>query len=67
MKLVIQKHKILAILVTLIMSISVLAAETLKIGVVDPITGATATFGQENKNGLMMAAEKLKKTSKKKF
>jgi branched-chain amino acid transport system substrate-binding protein len=67
MKLAIQKHKILAILVTLIMSLPVLAADTLKIGVVDPITGATATFGQENKNGLMMAAEKLKKTSKKKF
>jgi branched-chain amino acid transport system substrate-binding protein len=67
MKLAIQKHKILAILVTLIMSLPALGAESLKIGVVDPITGATATFGQENKNGLMMAAEKLKKTSKKKF
>ena len=67
MKLAIQKHKILAILVTLIMSLTALAAENIKIGVVEPITGATGTFGQENKNGLMMAAEKLKKTSKKKF
>lgn len=36
---------------------------TLKVGVVSPMTGATATFGQENANGIRMAYEKLKATT----
>lgn len=36
-------------------------AANIKIGVVSPMTGATATFGQENTNGIKLAYEKLKK------
>jgi branched-chain amino acid transport system substrate-binding protein len=46
---------------------SLFAAQPLKVGVVSPITGATATFGQENVNGIKLAYEKLKKTPGKKF
>jgi branched-chain amino acid transport system substrate-binding protein len=42
-------------------------AADLKIGVVSPMTGATATFGQENTNGIKLAYEKLKKGPGKKF
>ncbi len=38
-----------------------------KIGVVLPTSGAIATFGQENINGLKLAMEKIKKTSKQKL
>jgi branched-chain amino acid transport system substrate-binding protein len=37
----------------------ILADETVKVGVILPITGATATFGQENANGIKMALEKI--------
>ena len=59
-------HKLLAIL-TIIGTFSMASAADLKIGVVSPITGATATFGQENANGIKLAYEKLKKGSGKKF
>lgn len=62
-----QTHKMWAIFLTLVMSQSLLAADTLKVGVVSPITGATATFGQENVNGIKLAYEKLKKASGRKF
>lgn len=52
---------------TLIISNSLSSAETLKVGVVSPITGATATFGQENVNGIKLAYEKIKKAGGKKF
>ena len=38
-----------------------------KIGVVLPTSGAIATFGQENINGLKLAMEKIKKTSHQKL
>jgi branched-chain amino acid transport system substrate-binding protein len=59
-------HKILAVTATLCLSANLFAAD-LKIGVVSPITGATATFGQENANGIKLAYEKLKKAKGPKF
>lgn len=59
-------HFLLASLVAL-MTQTTLAADTLKVGVVSPITGATATFGQENVNGIKLAHEKLKKAKGKQF
>jgi len=53
-------HKILACLGLFALSAQIMAAD-LKIGVVSPITGATATFGQENANGIKLAYEKFKK------
>jgi branched-chain amino acid transport system substrate-binding protein len=67
MKLKVHSHKMWAIFLTLVMSQSLFAADTLKVGVVSPITGATATFGQENVNGIKLAYEKLKKTAVRKF
>jgi branched-chain amino acid transport system substrate-binding protein len=40
------------------------AQETIKVGVILPITGGTATFGQENANGIKLALEKINKTAK---
>lgn len=40
---------------------------SLKIGVILPLTGGTATFGQENANGIKLALTKIQKTSKTKF
>lgn len=60
-------HKFLACLLTLVMTNTVYCAEELKVGVVSPITGATATFGQENVNGIKLAYEKIKKAGGKKF
>lgn len=59
-------HRMLAIISALMISGSAMAAD-LKIGVVSPMTGATATFGQENTNGIKLAYEKLKKGPGKKF
>ncbi len=59
-------HRMLAIIACLMISGSAMAAD-LKIGVVSPMTGATATFGQENTNGIKLAYEKLKKAPGKKF
>ncbi|MBC7538011.1 MAG: ABC transporter substrate-binding protein [Bacteriovorax sp.] len=67
MKLKNPSHKLWAFLLTLVMSQSIFAAETLKVGVVSPITGATATFGQENVNGIKLAYDKLKKSAGRKF
>lgn len=53
-------HKILAVLLVLITS-STLKAEVIKLGVVTQLTGATATFGQENANGIVLAHTKLNK------
>jgi len=58
--------KILAIAGILALSSTAFCAE-LKVGVVSPITGATATFGQENANGIKLAYEKLKKEKGIKF
>lgn len=63
MKLKAPSHKFLACLLTLVISNSVYSAEALKVGVVSPITGATATFGQENVNGIKLAYEKIKKAA----
>lgn len=60
-------HKLWACLLTLTVTQLSFGAEALKIGVVSPITGATATFGQENVNGIKLAYEKIKKASGKKF
>jgi branched-chain amino acid transport system substrate-binding protein len=66
MKLLTMPHKLLA-LFTVVMTLSTAMAADLKIGVVSPMTGATATFGQENTNGIKLAYEKLKKGPGKKF
>lgn len=63
-------HKMLACLVTLVASAMVSQtgfAANLKVGVVSPITGATATFGQENVNGIKLAHQKLKKSGGRQF
>jgi branched-chain amino acid transport system substrate-binding protein len=66
MKFISSPHKLLATLAISLIASSAMAAD-LKIGVVSPMTGATATFGQENVNGIKLAYEKLKKGSGKKF
>lgn len=53
-------HKMLATAMFLLLAGNAMAAD-LKIGVVSPMTGATATFGQENANGIKLAYEKMKK------
>ena len=53
-------HRLLATSMFLMLTTSAIAAD-LKIGVVSPMTGATATFGQENANGIKLAYEKMKK------
>lgn len=55
-----HRQKYLASLFVLLFSFSV-KAEEVRIGVVSQLTGATATFGQENANGIMLAHKKLKK------
>ncbi|MDO9182661.1 MAG: ABC transporter substrate-binding protein, partial [Bacteriovorax sp.] len=67
MKLNGPSHKLWALSLSLVLSQSVFSADVLKVGVVSPITGATATFGQENVNGIKLAYEKLKKAGGKKF
>ena len=59
-------HRMLATITALLISGSAMAAD-IKVGVVSPMTGATATFGQENTNGIKLAYEKLKKGPGKKF
>ncbi len=59
-------HRFLAIAGTIAITSSAYCAD-LKVGVVSPITGATATFGQENANGIKLAYEKLKKEKGPKF
>ena len=66
MKMISMPHRMLATITTLLVMASASAAD-LKIGVVSPMTGATATFGQENTNGIKLAYEKLKKGPGKKF
>jgi branched-chain amino acid transport system substrate-binding protein len=66
MKLSSSSHRLLATITALLIAGSAMAAD-LKIGVVSPMTGATATFGQENVNGIKLAYEKLKKGNGKKF
>lgn len=61
-----MSHRMLATITALLISGSAMAAD-IKIGVVSPMTGATATFGQENTNGIKLAYEKLKKGPGKKF
>ena len=59
-------QKLLASFLVLGLSFSAMAANP-KVGVVSPMTGATATFGQENANGIKLAYEKLKKGKGPKF
>ena len=59
-------HNLLAIMTTFLLVGNAIAAD-FKIGVVSPMTGATATFGQENVNGIKLAYEKLKKAKGTKF
>jgi branched-chain amino acid transport system substrate-binding protein len=66
MNLLALPHKLMATSLIFGLSFSVFAAD-LKIGVVSPMTGATATFGQENANGIKLAYEKLKKAKGVKF
>ncbi len=66
MKMLTMPPKILAIAGMLALSTTAICAD-IKVGVVSPITGATATFGQENANGIKMAYEKLKKEKGIKF
>lgn len=66
MKMISLPHKLLATITTLLLLGTATAAD-LKIGVVSPMTGATATFGQENTNGIKLAYEKFKKGPGKKF
>ncbi|MBY0413404.1 MAG: ABC transporter substrate-binding protein [Bdellovibrionales bacterium] len=66
MKSIGKNHKLLALGLAFVISSSAMAAD-IKIGVVSPMTGATATFGQENVNGIKLAYEKLKKGPGKKF
>jgi branched-chain amino acid transport system substrate-binding protein len=60
-------HKLWACLLSLVICQASFAADVLKVGVVSPITGATATFGQENVNGIKLAYDQLKKAQGKKF
>lgn len=55
-----HRQKYLAALFVFLLSFTVKADE-IRIGVVSQLTGATATFGQENANGIMLAHKKLKK------
>lgn len=55
-----HRQKYLAALFIFLLSFTVKADE-IRIGVVSQLTGATATFGQENANGIMLAHKKLKK------
>lgn len=66
MKLISSTHKMLATITAIMIAGSAMAAD-LKVGVVSPMTGATATFGQENANGIKLAYEKIKKGPGKKF
>jgi branched-chain amino acid transport system substrate-binding protein len=66
MKMTSTPYRMLATMTALLMMGTAMAAD-LKIGVVSPMTGATATFGQENTNGIKLAYEKLKKGTGKKF
>jgi branched-chain amino acid transport system substrate-binding protein len=59
-------QKLLASFLVFGLSFSAFAANP-KVGVVSPMTGATATFGQENANGIKLAYEKLKKGKGPKF
>lgn len=59
-------HKFLATTIALVVMGSAMAAD-LKIGVVSSLTGFTATFGQEEINGIKLAYEKLKKAPGPKF
>lgn len=55
-----HRQNYLAALFVFLLSFTVKADE-IRIGVVSQLTGATATFGQENANGIMLSHKKLKK------
>ncbi len=55
----------LAALISLTLATTLFAE--VKIGIILPISGAIATFGQENANGLKLAMNKISKTSKEKL
>ena len=65
MKLKRQSATFLIYLISLFLSTNAFA--DVKIGVVLPTSGPIASFGQENINGLKLALEKIKKTSKQKL
>lgn len=59
-----RNHRLMRDLITLVVSVGVVvgsgpawAAEEIRIGVVSPLTGPTAKFGQAQKNALTMAAD----------
>lgn len=55
-----KENSMVAIFFSLLLALSTgTFAATIKIGVVEPLSGGTATFGQENINGLKMALEKI--------
>ena len=53
-----------SLVISMFMLQNINAQETIKVGVILPITGGTATFGQENANGIKLALEKINKTAK---
>lgn len=55
--------KVLSLLATLLAlaPLATSAQETIKIGVVQPLTGGIGTYGQENYNAMKMALEKINK------
>ena len=65
MKLKLSSHIVWTCLVSLVFTTASFA--DVKVGVVIPTSGSIATFGQENINGLKLAMEKIKKTSKQKL
>lgn len=58
-------YRMLAALISLTLATTLFAE--VKIGIILPISGAIATFGQENANGLKLAMNKISKTSKEKL
>ncbi len=59
-----KRTKLLALLIVVAMGASLLAGcsgsdDVIKIGAIDPLTGAQAIFGQDSLNGKMMAVEEI--------
>lgn len=57
-------RRLLVILLSLFFISSVSAKETVKIGLITPLTGDVKTFGESSKNSFMIAVEEYNKTGK---
>ncbi len=55
------KNLILLASLTALAPLATLAQDTIKVGVVQPLTGGIGTYGQENLNAMKMALEKINK------